>query len=80
LVEETRSIEEENTALKEELGLLRDQKDEIEQSLILFEQEIESKRLAMEKRAELTVDERFRSKHETIKCYFDSHLTRIILN
>ena len=34
----------------------------------------------MEKRAELTVDERFKSKHESIKCYFDSQLTRILLN
>jgi hypothetical protein len=34
----------------------------------------------MEKRAELSVDERFKSKHEAIKCYFDSHLTKIMLN
>jgi hypothetical protein len=46
----------------------------------MFEQEIESKQAVMEKRAELTVDERFRSKHEPIKLYFDSHLTSLILN
>ena len=58
--------------MQEDLRLARDQKDELEQNLILFEQEIENKRQAMEKRAELTVDERFKSKHESIKCYFDS--------
>jgi cell division septum initiation protein DivIVA len=67
-----KNLEEENTKMRDELRLARDQKDEIEQSLVLFEQEIESKRQAMERNAELTVDERFKSKHETIKCYFDS--------
>jgi len=30
----------------------------------------------MEKNAELTVDDRFKAKHEAIKCYFDSQITR----
>lgn len=33
----------------------------------------------MEKNAELTVDDRFKAKHETIKCYFDSQLTKILI-
>ena len=45
-----------------------------------FEQEIENKKQAMERRAELTVDERFKSKNELIKTYFDSNITRILLN
>ena len=34
----------------------------------------------MEKKAELTVDERFKAKHEAIKCYFDSNITKILLS
>jgi len=34
----------------------------------------------MEKKAELSVDERFKTKHEAIKLYFDSHLTTLLLN
>lgn len=33
-----------------------------------------------EKKAELTVDERFKSKYESIKAYFDSNITRLLLN
>ncbi len=33
----------------------------------------------MEKNAELTVDDRFKAKHEAIKCYFDSQLTKILI-
>lgn len=36
--------------------------------------------MAMEKKAELSIDERFKSKHEAIKSYFDSNITRILLN
>ena len=46
----------------------------------MFEFEQENKRLAMERKAELTVDERFKSKNEIIKAYFDSNITRILLN
>ncbi len=46
----------------------------------MFEQEIESRHAAIEKRAELSVDDRFKAKHEIIKCYFDSHLTKLLLN
>ena len=46
----------------------------------MFEQELESKRQLMERQAELTVDERYRSKNEIIKSYFDSNITRILLN
>lgn len=34
----------------------------------------------MERKAELTVDERFKSKHESVKGYFDSNITKILLN
>ena len=34
----------------------------------------------MERKAELTVDERFKSKHEAIKSYFDSNITKILLS
>jgi hypothetical protein len=47
--------------------------------LTIFEQEIENRRAAIEKRAELSVDDRFKSKHESLKLYFDSHLTKLIL-
>jgi hypothetical protein len=45
----------------------------------MFEQEIESRKQAMEKRAELAVDERMKAKHESIKCYFDTQITKIML-
>ena len=76
-----------NTQLETEIKDLRDlythvkdQKEELEQSLIMFEQESENKKQAIERKAELTVDERFKSKHEVIKAYFDSNITRILLN
>ena len=34
----------------------------------------------MEKKAELTVDERFKAKHELIRTYFDSSITKILLS
>ena len=34
----------------------------------------------MERRAEISVDERFRGKNESIKTYFDSQITRILMN
>lgn len=34
----------------------------------------------MERKAELSVDERFKAKHESVKAYFDSNITRILLN
>ena len=34
----------------------------------------------MEKKAELSVDERFKSKFEVIKTYFESNMTKILLN
>ena len=34
----------------------------------------------MERKAELTVDERYKSKHEAIKTYFDSNITKILLS
>jgi DNA polymerase III delta prime subunit len=37
-------------------------------------------RYSLEKKAELSVDERFKSKHEAIKMYFDSQLTKILLS
>ena len=73
-------IEQENLEMKDQLRTLRDQKDELESNLIMFEQELESKRQLMERQAELTVDERYRSKNEIIKSYFDSNITRILLN
>ena len=33
----------------------------------------------MERKAELTVDDRYKSKHEAIKSYFDSNITKILL-
>ena len=33
----------------------------------------------MERRAEISFDERFRAKNETIKTYFDSQITRILM-
>ncbi|TNV88004.1 hypothetical protein FGO68_gene12191 [Halteria grandinella] len=71
--------EEEITQLSEKLRQAIDKKDELEQSLFLFQQEQESKRYAMEKKAELTVDERYKSRHESIKMYFDSQITKILL-
>lgn len=79
MTQELKTVEEENYQLRDDLRQVRDQKDEIEQSLVLFEQEIESKKQAMEKNAELTVDDRFKAKHESIKCYFDSQLTKILI-
>jgi hypothetical protein len=73
-------LEEENAVLKGEVRVLRDQKEEAESSLSMFEQEIDSRKDSIEKRAELSVDERFKAKHEAIKCYFDSHLTKLLLN
>ena len=34
----------------------------------------------MERRAEMAVDDRFKAKHESIKAYFDSTITKILLN
>eukprot|EP00347_Sterkiella_histriomuscorum_P007164 403350016 len=80
-------LNKENVEMESELTLIRDkfrqchdQKEELEQSLFMFEQEQEIKRQSMERKAELTVDERFKSKHESIKAYFDSNITRILLN
>ena len=58
---------------------MRDQRDELEANLLLFDSEQKSKLSAAEKRAEMTVDERYKSKHEAIKCYFDSTITKILL-
>jgi hypothetical protein len=33
----------------------------------------------MERRAEISVDERLRAKSENIKAYFDSHITKILM-
>jgi len=45
-----------------------------------MEQENAGKQQVLERKAELTVDERFKSKNEAIKAYFDSNITRILLN
>lgn len=80
LDQEIVQLDEETQLLKEELRISRDQKEELEQNLILFSSEANSKQLALEKKAEMTVDERYKSRHETIKCYFDSNITKILLN
>jgi hypothetical protein len=41
---------------------------------------LENSKLAMERKAELTVDERYKSKYEVIKTYFDANISRIMLN
>lgn len=66
--------------LREELRMARDQRDELEASLLLFDAEQKNRVSALEKRAELEVDERFKAKHEAIKCYFDSTITKILLS
>ncbi len=45
-----------------------------------MKQSEEQKQQIYEKRAEITVDERFKAKYESIKAYFDSNITRILLN
>ena len=35
--------------------------------------------MALEKKAEIEVDERFRAKHEIIKTYFDSNLSKLLM-
>ena len=39
-----------------------------------------NQQLGFERRAEISVDERFRGKNESIKTYFDSQITRILMN
>ena len=34
----------------------------------------------MERKAELTVDERYRAKSEAIKTYFETNISKILLN
>lgn len=36
--------------------------------------------MAFERKAELTVDERYKAKSESIKTYFDSNITKILLS
>jgi hypothetical protein len=77
--QEAKVLDDENCNMRQSLMVLGEQKEELESSLTMFEQEIENRRAAIEKRAELSVDDRFKSKHESLKLYFDSHLTKLIL-
>jgi hypothetical protein len=79
LDQQAKVLEDENCSMKQSLMVLGEQKEEVESTLTMFEQEIENRRAAIEKRAELSVDDRFKSKHESLKLYFDSHLTKLIL-
>lgn len=79
LDQQAKVLEDENSNMKQSLMVLGEQKEELESTLTMFEQEIENRRAAIEKRAELSVDDRFKSKHESLKLYFDSHLTKLIL-
>lgn len=79
LEKEAKVLEDENCNMKQSLMVLGEQKEEIESTLTMFEQEIENRRASIEKRAELSADDRFKSKNESLKLYFDSHLTKLIL-
>ncbi|CDW71439.1 UNKNOWN [Stylonychia lemnae] len=73
-------VEVEQTEMRDKFNKLKDQKEDLEQGIVMFEQEQQNKQSQFERKAELTVDERFKSKHEIIKAYFDSNITRILLN
>ena len=77
--QEAAAAEEEARLLREELRATRDQRDELETSLLLFDAEQKNRAAALEKKAELLVDERFKAKHEAIKCYFDASITKILM-
>jgi hypothetical protein len=65
--QQAKVLEDENCNMKQSLMVLGEQKEELETTLTMFEQEIENRRAAIEKRAELSVDDRFKSKHESLK-------------
>jgi hypothetical protein len=54
-------------------------RDELANQVARFQQELTATSAAMERRAEISVDERLRAKSENIKAYFDSHITRILM-
>ena len=72
-------LEEDKQELTQKVHLLRNQVEEYEESMEKISSN-EYDRQALERKAEMTVDERFKSKHEAIKSYFDSNITKLLVS
>ena len=62
LIQTNSDLEDENLLLKKDLSQMKYQKEDLERSVLTYQQEADNQRLALERRAELTVDDRAKAK------------------
>jgi hypothetical protein len=72
-------MEQEMYEKKQAGKILSSQNHELQNTIMCLQQEHASTRLSIEKQAELKVDERYRSRDESIKTYFDSQITKLLM-